>query len=110
MTAIGKTAFDKYGFEGYVDGKDSKLYEEISRNNQDDVTETGNGALTQVFVDSDAEKSLSPSSTPIWLTLRPTTTQRRTRFPLISTAWASFAMFLARTSLLRTSLRAILSW
>ena len=54
--AIGKTAFDKYGFEGYVDGKDSKLYEEISRNNQDDVTETGNGALTQVFVDSDAEE------------------------------------------------------
>ena len=51
--AIGKTAFDNYEFESYVDGAESDLYEEISRNNKDDVSETGNGALTQVFVDTD---------------------------------------------------------
>ena len=50
---IGKTAFDNYEFESYVDGAESDLYEEISRNNKDDVSETGNGALTQVFVDTD---------------------------------------------------------
>ena len=51
--AIGKTAFDNYEFESYVDGAENDLYEEISRNNKDDVSETGNGALTQVFVDTD---------------------------------------------------------
>ena len=50
---IGKTAYDNYEFESYVDGAENDLYEEISRNNKDDVSETGNGALTQVFVDSD---------------------------------------------------------
>ena len=53
--AIGKTAFEKYDFDGFVDGKENHLYEEISRNNKGDVAETGNGALTQIFVDSDAE-------------------------------------------------------
>ena len=52
---VGKTAHDKYDFYSYVDGKESKLYEEISRNNKGDVSETGNGALTQVFVDTDDE-------------------------------------------------------
>ena len=52
---VGKTAFDDYGFESHVDGKESDLYKEISKNNKDDVSETGNGALTQVFVDAKAE-------------------------------------------------------
>ena len=51
---IGKTAFDKYEFYAYVDGEDSDMYKEISRNNKD-VSNTADGALTQVFVDSDAE-------------------------------------------------------
>ena len=52
---IGKTAFDKYEFYSYVDGEDSDMYKEISRNNNKDVSNTADGALTQVFVDSDAE-------------------------------------------------------
>ena len=53
---VGKTAFDKYDFSAYVDGKDDDFYKQISKNNKDDVDETDNGALTQVFVDSDAEE------------------------------------------------------
>ena len=53
---VGKTAFDKYGFSAYVDGKDDDFYKQISKNNKDDVDVTDNGALTQVFVDSDAEE------------------------------------------------------
>ena len=52
---IGKTAFDSYSFEGYVDGVADDFWKEISKNNKDDVSETGNGALTQVFIDNDAE-------------------------------------------------------
>ena len=48
--------FDKYGFSAYVDGKDDDFYKQISKNNKDDVDVTDNGALTQVFVDSDAEE------------------------------------------------------
>ena len=53
---VGKTAFDKYDFSAYVDGKDDDFYKQISKNNKDDVDVTDNGALTQVFVDSDAEE------------------------------------------------------
>ena len=54
---IGKTAFDKYDFASYVDGKEnSAVYKDISKDNKGDVAETDNGALTQVFVDSDAEE------------------------------------------------------
>ena len=56
--AVGKTAFDDYDFSSYVDGDDSNLYKEISKNNKDDVTSTGNGALTQVFVNEDDEKAV----------------------------------------------------
>ena len=52
----GKNAFNDYKFYSYVDGVDSDLYKEISKNNKKDVTSTGNGALTQVFVDNDAEE------------------------------------------------------
>ena len=38
-----------------MDGEDSDMYKEISRNNNKDVSNTADGALTQVFVDSDAE-------------------------------------------------------
>src|SRR5699024_11188716 len=37
---IGKTAFDKYEFYSYVDGEDSDMYKEISRNNNEDVSNT----------------------------------------------------------------------
>ncbi len=53
---VGKTAFGKYDFSAYVDGKDDDFYKQISKNNKDDVDVTDNGALTQVFVDSDAEE------------------------------------------------------
>ncbi|MBM6682165.1 hypothetical protein, partial [Pseudoflavonifractor capillosus] len=52
---VGKTAYDKYDFESYVDGEENGLYKEISRNNRSDVSNTDNGALTQVFVDTDDE-------------------------------------------------------
>ena len=52
---VGKTAFDKYDFSSYVDGKVSGLYKEIDRNNKSDVSNTENGALTQAFVDVDDE-------------------------------------------------------
>ena len=52
---VGKTAFDKYNFESYVDGEEDDFYKEIARNNRGDIDETGNGALTQVFVDTDNE-------------------------------------------------------
>ena len=54
--AVGKTAFDKYDFESYVNGKDSDLYKQISKDNKKEVTNTADGALTQVFVDSDKEE------------------------------------------------------
>ncbi len=53
---VGKTAHDKYDFYAYVDGEDDDLYKEIARNNESDVDHTDNGALTQVFVDSEAEE------------------------------------------------------
>ena len=53
---VGKTAFDKYDFSAYVDGKDDDFYKQISKNNKADVSATGNGALTQVFVNSDKEE------------------------------------------------------
>ena len=53
---VGKTAHDKYDFYAYVDGEDDDLYKEIARTNEDDVDNTDNGALTQVFVDSEAEE------------------------------------------------------
>ena len=52
---IGKTAFNDYDFAGYVDGAESTLCSEIAKNNKKDVTSTGNGALTQVFVNNDTE-------------------------------------------------------
>ena len=52
---VGKTAYDKYDFESYVDGEENDFYKEIARNNRGDIDETGNGALTQVFVDTDDE-------------------------------------------------------
>ena len=53
--AVGKTAYDKYDFYSYVNGEESDLYKEISRNNKDDVKDIDDGALTQVFVDTDDE-------------------------------------------------------
>ena len=62
--AVGKTAFDKYDFESYVNGEDSDLHEDISKDNKGNVNYTlnradvdiDNGDLTQVFVNSDKEE------------------------------------------------------
>ena len=63
--AVGKTAFEDYDFYSYVDGDESDFYKNIAKNNKDDIktadnkTEvSGNGALTQVFVDNDKEKAV----------------------------------------------------
>ena len=53
--AVGKTAFDKYDFASYVDGADSNLYKDISKDNKGNVDETARGALTQVFVNDDTK-------------------------------------------------------
>ena len=53
---VGKTAYADYDFYAYVDGvEDTDLCDKISKNNKGDVDETGNGALTQVFVNNDEE-------------------------------------------------------
>ena len=52
---IGSTAFKDYDFSSYVDGEHSTLHTEISKNNKGDVSYTGNGALTQVFVNNDTK-------------------------------------------------------
>ena len=53
---VGKTAFDQYDFYGYVNGEESALCDEIAKNNDQDVSNTAKGALTQVFVNNDAEE------------------------------------------------------
>ena len=53
---VGKTAFEKYDFNSYVDGKDDDLYKEISKDNKENVSNTADGALTQVFVDADSKE------------------------------------------------------
>ena len=50
---IGKTAFDKFDFSAYVDGTADDMYKQIGKDNKDDIKNTDDGALTQVFVDSD---------------------------------------------------------
>ena len=42
--AVGKTAFDKYDFESYVNGEDSDLHEDISKDNKGNVNYTLNRA------------------------------------------------------------------
>ena len=62
--AVGKTAFEDYDFYSYVDGAESDFYKNIAKNNKDDIKTvkgdkvSGNGALTQVFVDNDKEKAV----------------------------------------------------
>ena len=54
--ALGKNAVEKYDFSVFVDGaEDDSLAKAIAKDNKDDLTFTGKGALTQVFVDNDAE-------------------------------------------------------
>ena len=50
---VGKTAFKDYDFSSFVDGEDDDFYKDISRNNDTDLDKTADGALTQVFVNSD---------------------------------------------------------
>ena len=52
---VGTSAFKHYDFESYVDGAEDDLYEEITKTNKAGVSETGDGALTQVFADNDNE-------------------------------------------------------
>ena len=57
--ALGKDVVegkDAYDFTVYVDGaEDNTLVKDIVKNNKDNVTGTGKGVLTQVFIDNDAE-------------------------------------------------------
>ncbi|WP_298032953.1 S-layer homology domain-containing protein [uncultured Dysosmobacter sp.] len=56
--AIGKTAMDKFDLAVAVDGNaKSAIVKEIAKNNKDDLTDTGTGVLTQVFVDEDNKES-----------------------------------------------------
>ena len=53
---VGKTAMEKYDLTATVDGNDAKaVLKEIAKDNKDDLSTTGKGALTQVFVDDDNE-------------------------------------------------------
>ena len=58
---VGKTAFDKYDFYGYVNGEKNDLYKQIAKDNKADVEVSkgnaiDNGTLTQVFVNNDAKE------------------------------------------------------
>ena len=54
--ALGKNTVETYDFSVFVDGaEDDSLVKAIAKDNKDDLTFTGKGALTQVFVDNDAE-------------------------------------------------------
>ena len=51
---VGKTAMEKYDLTATVDGNDAKaVLKEIAKDNKEDLSTTGKGALTQVFVDDD---------------------------------------------------------
>ena len=56
FNVIGKTAME-YDFEAYVDAMNigSDVTTGITKNNKDSLVWTGNGALTQVFVNNDTE-------------------------------------------------------
>ena len=55
---LGKSTIEKYGLTYYVDGavNNTLVKNHLVRSNTTDVGETGNGVLTQVFVDHDAEE------------------------------------------------------
>ena len=54
---LGRTAIADYELEVYVDGVESTAIDksDLVRNNDDDLAPTGNGVLTQVFMDHDNE-------------------------------------------------------
>ena len=54
--ALGKNTVETYDFSVFVDGAEKDaIAKEIAKNNKSDLTSTGNGVLTQVFVDNDKE-------------------------------------------------------
>ena len=56
-SAAGSTAVDKYSWTVYVDGKSVDFDpDDLSRSSDDRVLTTGNGVLTECFVDTDAEE------------------------------------------------------
>lgn len=108
---VGKTAFDKYDFSAYVDGKDDDFYKQISKNNKDDVDVTDNGALTQVFVDADSEEVVVTVINTYLAKLMLTTTKRRMRPTSSSMLIArSVCLFPERTLLSLMWLRASSIW
>ena len=53
---LGKNTVETYDFSVFVDGAEKDaIAKEIAKNNKADLTSTGNGVLTQVFVDNDKE-------------------------------------------------------
>ena len=54
--ALGKNTVETYDFSVFVDGAEKDaIAKEIAKNNKADLASTGNGVLTQVFVDNDKE-------------------------------------------------------
>ena len=55
---LGKTAMDKYDVATKVDGNtDAEILKHINKNNKDDLTGTGTGVLTQIFVNDDEKEA-----------------------------------------------------
>ena len=54
--ALGKNAVEKYDFSVFVDGAEKDaIAKQIAKDNKAGLEATGNGTLTQVYVDNDAE-------------------------------------------------------
>ena len=54
--ALGKNTVETYDFSVFVDGAEKDaIAKQIAKNNKADLASTGNGVLTQVFVDNDKE-------------------------------------------------------
>ena len=61
------TTIREYGLDSYVDAKENTIAKtDLVRSNTDDVDATGNGVLTQVFVDNDGEQ-ITITSINTWL-------------------------------------------
>ena len=55
---LGKTAVEKYALTTTIDGnKSAAMVKDLDKNNKDDLTGTGTGVLTQVFVNDDEKEA-----------------------------------------------------
>ncbi len=91
---LGKAVVDDYHFDIYVDGIDDKAVDstlftkaDINRNNRGNLDPTGNGVLTQVFVDTKAEVTTIAVINTYLPSPTATTTTTATRPPSPSTTF-----------------------